>query len=311
MFLSFLFIILVYFMIKYSDLSMFYALTGLNLWFTKMIPALLPFMILSTIAIKLNLTEKIASYFSPLLYPLFHVQKNVIYCIFLGFLCGFPMGAKVTNDLYFSKKIKKEEACYLLSFCNNIGPIYFCSFVLPLLNLKNPAIFLFGMYGVPFLWGIFLRYTKYRNILKGNRELMKKQTKEVNTIKITQIPVILEEAITSSLTTIASLGGYMIIFNCMNLPFHIYFHRKPIWISPILEITGGLSFLGNRLPLYSLIILTFGGISCIAQTYSCIKNTDLSIYPYIINKFIVMGITVIYYLCCFLFFPNLRFLLLK
>lgn len=47
---------LIFLLLRYPALSLEYASTGLNLWFTKMVPTLLPFMILSGIMIRMNLT---------------------------------------------------------------------------------------------------------------------------------------------------------------------------------------------------------------------------------------------------------------
>ena len=43
---------LIFLLLRYPALSLRYALAGLNLWFVKMIPTLLPFMILSGILTK-------------------------------------------------------------------------------------------------------------------------------------------------------------------------------------------------------------------------------------------------------------------
>ena len=64
----------------------------------------------------------------------------------------------------------------------------------------------------------------------------------------------------------------------------------------LLEITGGIGLLKNRAPLWVLCVLPFGGFSCIAQTYSMIRDTDLSITEYIMHKMILTAITVFYYL---------------
>ena len=143
--------------------SLSFSLTGLQLWFNRMVPTLLPFMILSGIMIRLNLTEHVVKMISPLLSPLLKVSLNGIYAVVIGFLCGFPMGAKVIADLYSCHKLNKKEASFLLAFCNNIGPVYFISFVLPTLQLKLVLPYVFGMYGLPFCYGVILRYTLYRH----------------------------------------------------------------------------------------------------------------------------------------------------
>ena len=61
--------------------------------------------------------------------------------------------------------------------------------------------------------------------------------------------------------------------------------------------------LGGGLPLYSLLALSFGGLSCIAQTYSCISTTDLKLDGYIRHKIILTLVCGIFYLCWFLLAP--------
>lgn len=349
----FLFLILTICILSHSSLSLRYASLGLELWFHKMVPSLLPFMILSGIMVRLKLTEKMAGVLYPVAGPLYRVRKNVVYCMALGFLCGFPMGAKVTGDLYEREMLTRREAEYLLAFCNNIGPVYFCSFVLPLLGRKLIFPYLFGMYGIPLLYGLVLRYTVYRDLSveqnlpashllpassggelcccswekvhslhAGLRSAAQKphgrlrspnqskgrlpnqpKIRQQNQSK-TRLLGAVNESVQASLQSMLQLGGYMILFNLLNLPFHILLGREPALISPLLEITGGLSMLGNSLPLYSLLALSFGGLSCIAQTYSCISATDLKLDGYIRHKFVLTLLCGLFYLCWFLLAPE-------
>lgn len=282
-----------------SSLSLTYASLGLELWFHKMVPALLPFMILSGIMIRLKLTEKMAGVLYPLIGPLYRVRKNVVYCMGLGFLCGFPMGARVTADLYERNMLTRREAEYLLAFCNNIGPVYFCSFVLPLLRRRLVLPYLFGMYGIPLLYGLALRCTSFQDL--SSEKVSVRQ--EVSTSSGNGLLTAVNESVQASLHSILILGGYMILFNLLNLPFHTLLGREPTIFSPVLEITGGLSMLEGGLPLYSLLALSFGGLSCIAQTYSCISDTDLELGGYIRHKVILTLLNGGFYLCWFLLSP--------
>lgn len=310
-FVTFLFMILTICILSHSSLSLTYATRGLELWLYKMVPSLLPFMILSGIMVRLKLTEKMAGVLYPVIGPLYRVRKNVVYCMALGFLCGFPMGARVTGDLYEREMLTRREAEYLLAFCNNIGPVYFCSFVLPLLGRKLVVPYLFGMYGIPLLYGLALRYTVYQDLSPGKESLAASPAGELRSCsaesrRLGQPKGLLgafNESVQASLQSMLLLGGYMILFNLLNLPFHILLGREPALISPILEITGGLSMLGGGLPLYSLLALSFGGLSCIAQTYSCISATDLSLDSYICHKIMLTLLGGVFYLCWFLLSP--------
>lgn len=276
------------------------ALNGLTLWFERMIPTLFPFMVLSGIMIRMNLTGSFVKLLNPILGRLFRLSPACIYGIVIGFLCGFPMGAHVTAQLYEQKQISKKEASLLLAFCNNIGPVYFLSFVIPTLSLKRILPFLAGMYGLPFLYGLFLRYVLYADQLPKEAVYSRTQNTSISLMQA------LDESIFNSLYSIAKLGGYMIFFNLLFiLPFllsqalHLGAHLSTLLtggMGCLLEITGGIGILGSRAPLFVLCVLPFGGLSCIAQTYSMIKDTHLSLTEYVMHKMILTAITVFYYL---------------
>lgn len=296
------FLIIICCILTHSQISLYYAFTGLQLWYEKMIPTLLPFMILSGVMIRMKLTEGFITFFYPVIKPVYRVSRNVCYAMFMGFLCGFPMGARTVSDLYCRQMISKREASFLLAFCNNIGPVYFISFVLPMLKRQLLLPYLFGMYGIPLLYGVLLRYTYFRDISVSDAPDTSPQRKASPTGACLLNAV--DESITASVQGILSLGGYMILFNLLNLLPHILLKKQPVILAPLLEISGGLNLLQEKLPLYTLLLLPFGGLSCIAQTNSCIKNTDLSIADYTFHKLVLTALTALYYLGWFFLSPT-------
>lgn len=305
------FLMLTALMLSYSQESLYFALTGLKLWFLKMIPTLLPFMILSGIMVRMNLTEGFVSLFYPILYPVFRLGRNAAYCIIMGFLCGFPMGAKVISELYERDRLSRWEAEWLLSFCNNIGPIYFVSFVLPALGTSKLFPYLFGMYGLPLLYGIFLRYTQYAHTIP----IRSATAPTASPGKEQKLPLLyyVDDAINAAAAGITGLGGYMILFNLLNLaPYAIFLKLKLMnnaaesflaVFNGFLEITSGISRMGSSFPFMVLLLLPFGGLSCIAQTYSIIKKTNLSLQKYVMHKSILTLITFLYYLLWYVVSP--------
>lgn len=292
------FLILILFILTQSDVSLHYAFHGLTLWYGKMVPSLLPFMIVMGVCIRQNITGKMAMLFKPLLYPLLRCRSEVLYCILVGFLCGFPMGARVTAQMYKRGTLSKTESEYLMSFCNNIGPVYCLSFVIPLLGIQNTPLFFGIMYGVPLTYGLLLRYTLYRKEM--NMELTIQHV-----VKEPKEPVLqsLNLSIQESIQGITQLCGYMIFFNLLNLLPHMLCPHLQPFISPILEITGGLGTLGDGHIMLSLIALSFGGLSCLAQTYSSIAGSDLSLGSYVLHRLIltVISMPCYFYLLPFLF----------
>lgn len=274
----------------FPEKSLYFACNGLNLWFRNMIPTLFPFMVLSGIMIRMNLTGSFIKLLKPFLYPVFHVSDECLYAILVGFLCGFPMGANVSAQLRQRNRITRREAEFLLAFCNNIGPVYFISFVIPLIRASRLLPLLAGMYGLPLLYGILLRHTSYRDLpSKGNPI-----NRSFSSASFLQA---LDESVMASLHGITKLGGYMIFFNLLNILPFLFIRNRLVngAISGLLEITGGLGLLEDTAPYVSLCLLPFGGMSCMAQTYSMIRDTDLSLKNYMLHKLALTVISAAYY----------------
>lgn len=114
---------------------------GLLLWFMAIVPSLLPFMILSGILVKLKTTKYINRFLRPLFGLVFGVSDGGSYPILIGFLAGCPIGAKTAAQLYKDGEIKREEAQYLMMFCNNLSPMFLIEFIgVKCLDVKNPFL---------------------------------------------------------------------------------------------------------------------------------------------------------------------------
>ena len=278
----FFFVFLTFCMLTNSSLSLAYAALGLRLWYEKMVPVLFPFMVLSGTLIRMGLVESLIRPIRPFFGTLF----------LMGFLCGFPMGARTTAEFRNRQELSVAEGQFLLAFCNNFGPVYFLGFVLPLLHRTLKLPYLMGMYGIPVIYGLFLRYTIYRMRLQDTSMVSQPVT---NSSVRTSLPDALDDAVNAAGLSILRLGGYMIFFNLLNLLPGLFLHQSHL-LAPLLEITGGLQMLADRYPLYTLLLLPFGGLSGIAQTAACIRNTGLSLKKYIIHKLVLTLLTAFYYL---------------
>lgn len=296
---------LIFLMLRYPALSLEYASTGLTLWFTKMVPTLLPFMILSGIMIRMNLTERFVGLLHPLLHRIYGTSRNGSYTIIMGFLCGFPMGARIVGELYEQHKLSREESALLLSFCNNIGPIYFLSYVIPTLGIDRPGRPFLLMYGIPLLYGFLLMrirpmMTRTFSSCENHPEVRSLRAEHPGSCSLLAA---IDASVLSGLIGIARLGGYMVFFNLLNIVFQPFQHVNTNILNIyrcLLEITSGIDCSGRSINFAILILLPFGGFSCIAQTYSMIRQTDLSLRPYLYHKAVQTAITAACYLLLYL-----------
>ncbi|MCM1388457.1 MAG: hypothetical protein NC231_14100 [Bacillus sp. (in: Bacteria)] len=287
---------LIYLLLRYPEQSLSYASTGLVLWFQKMIPTLFPFMVVSGIMIRMNLTERFVRFFHPLFHKIWGTSPNGSYVVLMGMLCGFPMGARVIGQLCRAGKLSEQEGAFLLAFCNNIGPIYFISFVMSTLSLSGNYAPFFIMYGVPLCYGAVLyRIGLLRKKAVSFPAAYFQAASRPNGLNgRLSFWEAADEAIVSGLIGIGKLGGYMVFFNLLNImmfPFSALPQRFLSFSNCILEITSGISRAGKNEGLMVLILLPFGGLSCMAQTYSMIKETNLSITRYVWHKCVQTALT--------------------
>lgn len=97
---------------------------GLALCYNVIIPSLFPFFILTSLVISLGLASYLGRLLEPVMRPLFHVGGSCAAALALGFVGGYPVGARAALTLYQSGQCTKSECERLLAFCNNSGPAF-------------------------------------------------------------------------------------------------------------------------------------------------------------------------------------------
>lgn len=262
-----------------------YAQDGLLLWFNRLLPTLFPFMILSGIMIRMNLT----SYF----------PSAGVYGIVTGFFCGFPMGALTASTMYEEKQISAREAEYLCAFTNNMGPVYFCSYVLPTLGITRKLPCIIGMYGIPLLYGLFLRKTSYRDCRFS--KLRHKKTPDLFEA--------VDASVNQAINSITRLGGYLILLqtlyvlpelfcrllSCLFPSIDMFLPFLNAYLCCFLEITGAIRNMSGYPAFFVLTLLPLGGLSFLLQTGAILRRSGLSFSVYLKHKLIQTLLTFFFY----------------
>ena len=97
---------------------------GLLLCFNVIVPSLFPFFVLSSLVVDLGLAAYLGRTLEGLMRPLFRVSGSCAAAVALGFIGGYPVGARTALQLYQQGLCTKTEAERLLAFCNNSGPAF-------------------------------------------------------------------------------------------------------------------------------------------------------------------------------------------
>lgn len=291
----------------FPENTIHYAFQGLVQWATGMVPTLFPFMMISSMMIYTGIDRYLTKLINPFLSPFFPCSKQGFYAIVMGFLCGFPMGAKATCDLRKNNRITKDEAEYLLAFCNNIGPTYFLGIIFPLMaqcGYNSKILLLFGLYGIPLLYGIL--FGKIRKSFQIQEYIT--HTDDITPVTTLPITTALRLACLNSIQSILLLGGYVTFINAFRvLPELINLSNDTsIIVGSFLEIVYGIPgiyqyepMLPSKKAFWIMLSLSFSGICCMLQTSSIIDE-ELSIKKYLFHKCIITGISAVYYSILFL-----------
>ena len=245
--------------------TFFYACEGVNLWFHTILPSLLPFLILTSLLLETGAARRISARAEVFFQTVFGLSPAGFYALFLGLFCGFPMGARITAQLYEAEEIDRNEACYLLTFCSSPSPAFLSSYVI--LTAFSGQIhpgFVFGvLYGSNFLTGflfrlVFRRFRLHRHTAHRTHSVEKKEMSK--------------QTSKGNLLDTSIMNGFEIL------------------LCGVLEITTGIAQLAaSSLPYAGKVsaILTcaaFGGLSVAAQTNCMIHNSGLPLWPYLAGK---------------------------
>lgn len=271
------------------------AKTGLLLWFNTMIPSVFPFILLTNIIREFNGIRYFNFFFGRFIKHLFHCSESGSYAVIVGFLCGYPMGAKAVCDSLSDGYIGKNEAQYLLCFCNNPSPMFVLNFVLAAcLNRPDLSVLFFSVIYISTwlnaqLWYFF----KYRRHIKYSTD-----PKTVENILSVRTFSSADGCIMSSLNLIQKIGGYMILFAILcqlilkipsvNLPYAPGLLQAAacgfMEQTTGLAVLCGLSVAENIKIVLAAVFICFGGLAIAAQTDGIIHGQGLSIKYYILSK---------------------------
>lgn len=103
---------------KHSQLASAAVVKGLTLCVKTMIPSLFPFMVIAELIVHSGIGRIVARPVSRSLGRLLGVGEAASCALFLGVLCGFPVGARAAASYYRSGEMDARELNHVLCFCN-------------------------------------------------------------------------------------------------------------------------------------------------------------------------------------------------
>lgn len=308
------------FLLIFSNDNLVAAKNGIFMWYSSVLPSLLPFFMATELISYTNIVPYIGKILTPIMRPLFNVPGEGAFALILGIISGYPVGAKMVVTLKENGICTSAEAERLLAFTNNSGPLFIIGTVgLGIfLDYKIGLLLLFTHILACLSVGFLFRFWK-KNSFEDKKNY--KFNFAQNNISFCNLGEVLSKSIISSINSIVMIGGFIVLFSVIitmltnskilqiiSLLFQPIFSIFNIsnftsisLITGIIEVTNGLFALSHvsNISIYLKLYLTsfllgFGGFSVLLQVLSITSKAKISIKPYFIGKLLQAIFAVVY-----------------
>jgi sporulation integral membrane protein YlbJ len=316
-FWSLLGIVIVVMLIRYPEQSFQAAIDGLKVWWDIVLPALLPFFIIADILMGLGVVSFLGTLLEPLMRPMFNVAGEGAFAFAMGLASGYPLGARISAELYKKGYCSRTETERLLCFSNTADPIFMIGAVaVGMFNNASVGLaIVFSHYVSAILVGILLSFLEKRPQVKkeyNRQSIFKKAWTKMHLAREEDgrsFGDILGDSVSVAIESLFKVGGFIIFFavlirlmelmglagfleRCIGLIMTPFFGpglAKPL-IGGFLEITIGCQLaavsyasLANKLAVTNAII-AWSGLSVHGQVASMIQGTDLRLGLFIKSR---------------------------
>jgi len=259
---------------------------GLLLWFNNVMPALLPFMIITNMFIGLGYAKKLGKFLAPIMSKFFGLPGEGGIAFIIGLTSGYPIGAKAVAQLRKKNMITTEHAQHLLAFCNNAGPLFILGVV---------GVGMFGSTTVGYiLWIGHVLAALVLGMLKSNQasESMHFSACDEDTVNMSFAKT-LGFSVKTAMESMAVIGGLIIFFNTvLAVLVEIGLPDSGLLggvIAGVIEVTSGVNKIsGSGVSVLNIgiaaFVVAFGGLSIHMQTLHFTEGTGIKAAPYLLAK---------------------------
>nr|WP_207714606.1 sporulation integral membrane protein YlbJ [Clostridium tetanomorphum] len=301
-------------------------ISGASLFFYKVFPSLFPFLVICNIIMNCNGVYIYSKAFGKILCSPLSLPLNCSFVIIVSILCGYPLGAKYSCELYEKKIIDFKTCERLLNIASTASPLFIIGTVgtSMLGNTYIGYILLIGSY-LSSLIISFIIPVRYDS-LKHNNSKMLFPSSNIN------LGNTLKSSIENGIKTSLSVGGFIVLFSVINnilrnsYIFHIILDniyknlKVPHGIIEgltlgLIEMTNGCNIISSLNLGYGIkiifigFLLGFSGICIVLQCNSFMSKHNFSLIRYIKYKVFqgIISSIISYILYCLFYKENSAF----
>jgi hypothetical protein len=282
-------------MLARNELTSAAASEGLELCIRRVIPAMLPALILTHLLIGV-FPSGMNGFVGRTFERLFHIRRDALPALLMGMVAGYPLGAEAAIQCCRLGKCSREEAGRLLVFANNCSP----GFLFGIVGAVFPGekgialMLLFLQWTISLFLGVMLGKGHAPSVNAGS------QDSEVRA------------SLSSMLTAAVKGGGHSVLMLCA---FVIFFHVLSAFLPPSVLLRGSIELTGGILALHrgpyasvcAAFLVGWGGLSVAFQVFSLLESSGVSGRAYVPCRLLHGGLMAF---CVFLYQLGEGYLLL-
>ena len=251
---------------------------GLALCTGSVIPALFPFLCVSSLLMALGFGELAAGPLGGLM-ALYGLDGPAASALLLGVVGGYPIGARTAAELVERRLLTREEGERLLTFCNNSNPVF-------LISVLGAGVFGNVRLGI-WLWLIHVLSALLTGLLfrSGGSGQRRCVTRKIP-FRAVSLPSAVVTAVGRALSGMLSVCAFVVLFYVLASPLR----ELGGWLGALLVGTVELFSLTPLLPptsagfLLAAFCTGWGGLSVLCQTAAVLDGTDLSLRTALLGK---------------------------
>lgn len=250
---------------------------GMTLCVSRVIPAMFPFLIVSSMLIKLGFGQMVSRLFGGWMEPVFHQSGLGGTALFLGLVGGYPMGPRTVAQLYQGGQLPKEQANRLLCFVNNSNPAF-------LVIVLGVGVFGSRKLGL-WLWVIHVLAALLVGVLLRPKRPPSKQVGRLGyqTVPLSQAFV---TSVTSSLSAMGSICAFVVLFYVVAVPLSHMTGGNSALAVGLVELFSATALLPNTEVGFLLAagLSGWGGVSVLCQTAAVLEGSGLQVRWCVMGK---------------------------
>lgn len=254
---------------------------GLNICGSAVIPSLFMFMVLSDFIVRSGFAKIVGGSLSGVVRFLFRLPGVAGCAVLMSLIGGFPVGARMTAQLYENGEITQKHGQRMMLFCVNAGPAFVIGTVgVTMLSSRKAGIILFASLTVTSLLGGIAT-----GLFSGKpKEYVQVEDKSFNL-------GVINESVNQTVQAMLGICGWILVFSGINAFIKCIPIKSAVpWLLMTSEVTNGCITATESFPTCVLaLVIGWAGLAVHCQLMPYLQSVKIKISHFWVARLLSGG----------------------